>query len=68
MTLGRAIKQARAGLGWQQQHLATVTGISQKYLSRVENDRADPSWSIIRRLIAALDIDLRPLAREVPDA
>jgi DNA-binding XRE family transcriptional regulator len=67
MTLGRAIKQARAGLGWQQQQLAKTTGISQKYLSRVENDKADPSWSIVRRLIAALDLDLRPIAREEPD-
>jgi transcriptional regulator with XRE-family HTH domain len=68
MTLGRAIKQARAGLGWQQQHLATLTGISQKYLSRVENDKADPSWSIIRRLLAVMDLDLKAIAREVPDA
>jgi transcriptional regulator with XRE-family HTH domain len=66
MTLGRAIKQARAGLGWQQQQLAREAHISQKYLSRVENDKADPSWSIIRRLIVALDLDLRPIAREVP--
>jgi transcriptional regulator with XRE-family HTH domain len=68
MTLGRAIKQARAGLGWQQQHLATLTGISQKYLSRVENDKADPSWSIIRRLLAVMDLDLKAIAREVPHA
>jgi transcriptional regulator with XRE-family HTH domain len=68
MTLGRAIKQARAGLGWQQQQLATRTGISQKYLSRVENDKADPSWSIIRRLLAVMDLDLKAIAREVPDA
>ena len=68
MTLGRSIKMARAEKGWQQQQLATLSGISQKYLSRVENDKADPSWSIVRRLLAVLDLDLKAIAREVPDA
>jgi transcriptional regulator with XRE-family HTH domain len=64
MTLGREIKRARAGLGWQQQQLARETGISQKYLSRVENDKADPSWSIVHRIAHALRMDLNTLAWE----
>ena len=68
MTLGREIKKARAELGWQQQELAIKAHISQKYLSRVENDKADPSWSVIRRLLAVMDLDLKAIAREVPHA
>lgn len=55
MTLGRALKMARAEKGWQQQQLAKEAHISQKYLSRVENDHADPSWSMLVKLSVALD-------------
>jgi transcriptional regulator with XRE-family HTH domain len=64
MTLGRAIKQARAGLGIRQKTLATVAGIQQKYLSRIENDHADPGWGVLQRLLVVLDLDLQALARE----
>jgi DNA-binding XRE family transcriptional regulator len=62
--LGKAIRHARLDQALSQLDLSARTGISQKYLSRVENDKADPSWSIVRRLVAALDLDLRPIARE----
>ena len=55
MTLGRALKMARAEKGWQQQQLAKEAQLSQKYLSRVENDKADPSWSVLVKLSVALD-------------
>jgi transcriptional regulator with XRE-family HTH domain len=57
---------ARAEKGWQQQQLAQEAHISQKYLSRVENDKADPSWTVIKRLLAVIDLDLKAIAREVP--
>ena len=60
-TLGREIKKARAALGWRQQRLHEATGISQKYLSRIENDRVDPSWSFVLKIAQALDMDLRAL-------
>jgi len=68
-TLGREIKKARAGLGWRQRRLQEATGISQKYLSRIENDRVDPSWSFVLKIARALDMDLRVLyedAQPVP--
>ena len=55
MTLGRHIKMARTEKGWQQQQLAKEAHISQKYLSRVENDHADPSWSMVLKIAMALD-------------
>ena len=64
MTLGRSIKMARAARGWQQQELAAKAHISQKYLSRVENDKADPSWTTLKKLLAVVDLDLQALARQ----
>jgi transcriptional regulator with XRE-family HTH domain len=60
-TLGREIKKARAALGWRQQRLQEATGISQKYLSRIENDHVDPSWSFVLKIARALNMDLRAL-------
>jgi transcriptional regulator with XRE-family HTH domain len=60
-TLGREIKKARAALGWRQNQLQKATGISQKYLSRIENDHVDPSWSFVLKIARALDMDLRAL-------
>jgi len=60
-TLGREMKKARAALGWRQQRLQVATGISQKYLSRIENDHVDPSWSFVLKIARALNLDLRVL-------
>src|SRR5215471_14058210 len=63
-TLGREIKKARAALGWRQNQLQEATGISQKYLSRIENDHVDPSWSFVLKIARALDMDLRVLYKD----
>lgn len=62
-TLGREIKKARAALGWRQTRLQEATGISQKYLSRIENDHVDPSWSFVLKIARAMQMDLRPLVQ-----
>ena len=59
ITLGREIKRARAVHGWKQLQLHEATGISQKYLSRIENDKADPSWSTVRKIAQVLPLDLQ---------
>ena len=66
-TLGREMKKARAVLGLRQKDLQGLTKITQKYLSRIENDRVDPSWSIVVRIACALNMDLQVLLeREGP--
>ena len=65
-TLGREIKKARAALGWRQTKLQEATGISQKYLSRIENDHVDPSWSFVLKIARALNMDLRALCEGDP--
>src|SRR5262245_25317846 len=60
-TLGREIKKARTALGWRQHQLQAATGISQKYLSRIETDHVDPSWSFVLRIARVLNLELRAL-------
>ncbi len=64
MSLGREIKKARAGKGWQQKDLQEATGLSQKYLSQIELEKVDPRWSIVQRIALALGVSLDRLARE----
>ena len=59
--LGVLIVQARRARGLQQQELATITGISQKYLSRVENDKADPGLRIVLTIARVLHLNLNLL-------
>lgn len=56
MTLGKEIKKARIDKGWMQKDLQEKTGLSQKYLSQIENDAVDPRASILRRIALALGI------------
>jgi DNA-binding XRE family transcriptional regulator len=61
---GMLVKQARKAMGWKQQDLREATGITQKYLSRIETDKADPGWSVVVRIAKALHMSLEPLLRE----
>jgi len=63
-TFGREIKKARASLGMKQKDLQELTGITQKYLSRIETDKADPGLSVVVRIAKALHMSLEPLLRE----
>ena len=67
ITLGREIKRARAVRGWKQLQLHEATGISQKYLSRIENDKADPSWSTVRKIAQVLPLDLQGVIQGIDE-
>lgn len=61
---GTAVAQARKALGLKQQDVQRLAGISQKYLSRIENGRADPGWSVVQRLARTLQMNLDVLLQE----
>lgn len=63
MTLGREIKKARIDKDWKQKDLVAATGLSQKYVSAIENDQAEPSFAIVKRLAKALGLSLDHLAQ-----
>ena len=64
MSLGKEIKKARIDKGWKQQDLQVATGLTQKYLSAVELDKAHPSFDVVKRIARALGVSLDTLAKE----
>jgi len=68
MSLGKEIKKARIDKGWKQQDLQAATGLSQKYLSAVELDKAQPSFDVVKRIARALGVSLDTLAKEDEEA
>lgn len=51
---GHLIREQRHALGWSQQALAELSGVTQADLSRIENGRLDARWSTIQRIMAVL--------------
>jgi transcriptional regulator with XRE-family HTH domain len=64
MSLGKEIKKARIDKGWKQQDLQVATRLSQKYLSAVELDKAQPSFEVVKRIARALGVSLDTLAKD----
>ena len=58
MKLGKAIKVARVRKGWTQQRLAEELGVTPTYVSLLERDLRDPSWSFVNRLADTLGVPL----------
>lgn len=62
MALGKKIRGLRDELGMSQAQLATQGGLSQGYLSQLENDEVqNPSAAVMFRLARALHVDPRVL-------
>jgi transcriptional regulator with XRE-family HTH domain len=55
-TLGKEIKKARIDQGLKQKDLQERTGLSQKYLSQIENDAVDPRVSVLKKIAQALQV------------
>ena len=62
MALGKKIRELREELGMSQAQLSGHGGLSQGYLSQLENDEVqNPSAAVIFRLAQALHVDPRVL-------
>jgi transcriptional regulator with XRE-family HTH domain len=64
MSLGAEIKKARADKGMKQLELQAATGLSQTYLSKIEQGHVDPRFSIVQRIAKALDVSLDQLGKD----
>ncbi|HLM78517.1 MAG TPA: helix-turn-helix transcriptional regulator [Rubrobacteraceae bacterium] len=62
--IGRGVRAKRVARFWTQEQLAREAGISQKALSKIENDEVEPRFSTIIRLAEALDVDPSELVDE----
>ncbi len=58
MKLGAAIKELRRESDLRQKKLAQRVGVSQSYLSQVENEHKDPNLSTIRRIAEEVGVSV----------
>jgi len=56
MNIGRTIRLLRDAAGLRQKELAERLGVSQNYLSLLENNKREPSPRLLRRLADVLDV------------
>lgn len=54
--LGNLVKQARKELGYSQRQLATLTGIQQKEICKIEKQKGNPTLSTQHKLFEVLGI------------
>jgi DNA-binding XRE family transcriptional regulator len=62
---GHLIREQRHSLGWSQQELAELSGVTQADLSRIENGRLDARWSTIQRIMTVLSDPSNRLRRSL---
>lgn len=60
-TLGQKIVKTRVDKRMKQKDLHEKAGLSQRYLSAVENDKVDPRLTTVRRIAEALGVTLAEL-------
>jgi transcriptional regulator with XRE-family HTH domain len=62
--IGRGVRAKRVAKFWTQEQLAREAGISQKALSKIENNEVEPRFSTIIRLAEALGVEPSELVDE----
>jgi len=63
--VGSNVAARRRALGWSQEKFAAKAGISQQYISGLENGRRNPTLRSIGDLARALDIKVVDLFAEI---
>ena len=58
MDIGKVIKEARKSKGLKQQSFAEMCGITQTYLSQIENNVKEPTISLLKRIAEKLHLPL----------
>lgn len=68
LILGRALRTLREQKGLTQKDVAKRAGTSDAYVSHAETGRLDVRWHTLRRLLRAMDADVRQLADAIDRA
>lgn len=53
MEPSQMVELTRQTLGWTRRDLARAAGVSESTISRIANKKLDPTWSVLRRVLAA---------------
>jgi transcriptional regulator with XRE-family HTH domain len=64
--LGATLRALRERASLTQDQLAGRTGMSDTYISQLENGHRGIRWASVMRILRALDLDLTDLAEEYP--
>ncbi len=59
--IGPKIKKIRKNRGLTLKNLSESSGLSVAFISQIENEQVDPSWSSLKKITAALNIELKDL-------
>jgi len=59
LLLADAVLKGRLSKGWSQTQLAEAVGTKQANISRIEAGLANPTLSLIRKILQSLDLDLK---------
>lgn len=62
IALGRAIRELRSERGLSQEAVALDASMEPSWLSHIEADRRNPSWSTVQRIAAALGVRVSDFA------
>ncbi len=60
------LKKIRKEKGVSLQQLAKITGISTSHLNYIEKNEKEPSISVLVRISAALNVDIKELYKVIP--
>lgn len=58
MSLEFEIRKKRMRLGWTQVRLATIIGVKQPTISRIESNAKKTSWGLLQKILIALNVDI----------
>jgi len=61
--LGRRIRTLRNMKGWTQQELGTEADVNYKFLGEIERGQQNPSFNILVKIAAALEVELPEMFR-----
>jgi transcriptional regulator with XRE-family HTH domain len=62
-TLGEAVRRLRKERHLTQEAVAHAAGVHPTWVSRLEGGILNPSWGMVTRVAAALDIEVSDLAK-----
>jgi transcriptional regulator with XRE-family HTH domain len=66
--LAMTLRRLRIEHGYTQEDMAHKAGLTVAAFARIERGHANPTWTTVRRIAAALDISLAVLGEQVEQA
>ncbi len=66
-SLGIALRRLRKERGLSQDRLANLAGVDRAYVGGIERAERHPTWEVVERLIAELDVSWVELGRALDE-